>query len=220
MPSRFRRLETGLWSIGSSTRVKCGDRGVSLDPGSPGQRLIFGEEVLPPDSGSIRLRREVERWFLKFRDPVFRYLLTLGCPGWLAEEIAQEAFLRLHSALKDGLKVKDVRAWVFRVARNLWIDHERERRRYRTEGPDDHRQADHAQTDSQPNPEQLMLKREWIRLIEQELLRLPRLQRECMRLKAQGLRYHEIAVALDISMTAAVDGVRRAVKRIRTRLSD
>jgi len=51
-------------------------------------------------------------------------------------------------------------------------------------------------------------------------LRLPELQRVCMQLKAQGLRYHEIAVALDISMTAAVDCVRSAVKRLGRRFRD
>jgi RNA polymerase sigma-70 factor (ECF subfamily) len=138
----------------------------------------------------------------------------------LAEEIAQEAFLRLHSRLRDRVKVKDVRAWVFRVARNLWIDHERERQRYWSAGPDDGGRPDPVPSDSRPNPEQQVLQQERIRLIEQEVLRLPTLQRECIRLKARGLRYHEIAVVLDISMTAAVDNVRQAVKRIRRRLSD
>jgi len=185
-----------------------------------GQRLILGEEVLPPNSGSIRLRKEIERWFLELRDPVFRYLLTLGCPSPLAEEIAQEAFLRLHSRLRERVKVKDVRAWVFRVARNLWIDHERERQRYWSTRPGDGSGPDATQSDTRPNPEQQILQQERIRLIEQEVQRLPRLQRECMQLKARGLRYHEIAVALDISMTAAVDCVRQAVKRIRRRFSD
>ena len=143
----------------------------------------------------------------------------LGCPQPLAEEIAQEAFLRLHSVRRDGLQVKDVRAWVFRVARNLWIDHQRERQRYWTTQTDDRGAAD-PPSDSAPDPEQQVLQRERIRLIESEVRRLPELQRECMHLKAQGLRYHEIAAALDISMATAVDCVRRAIKRIGRRLSD
>jgi DNA-directed RNA polymerase specialized sigma24 family protein len=49
-------------------------------------------------------------------------------------------------------------------------------------------------------------------------LRLPKLQRECVYLKSRGLRYHEIAATLDISMTVAVDCVRQAVKRLKTRV--
>jgi RNA polymerase sigma-70 factor (ECF subfamily) len=146
---------------------------------------------------------------------VFRYLRTLGCRHSLAEEIAQETFFRLHRALTDRSDVKDVRAWVFRVARNLCIDSRRERQRFVGGDP-----VDGSQTDSAPDPEQQAVARERVRLVEREALRLPELERACMHLKAQGLRYHEIAAALDISMASAVDCVRRAVKRLGRRFSD
>jgi RNA polymerase sigma-70 factor (ECF subfamily) len=148
---------------------------------------------------------------------VFRYLRTLGCRHSLAEEIAQETFLRLHRGLYEGLEVNDVRAWVFRVARNLWIDNRREYQRYWTESGDTTHRTKPVRTGG-PDPEQQVLLRERIRLIEEEIRRLPQLQRECMHLKARGFRYHEIAAALDISMTAAVDYVRRAVKRLGKRV--
>jgi RNA polymerase sigma-70 factor, ECF subfamily len=118
------------------------------------------------------------------------------------------------------LQVNDVRAWVFRVARNLCIDSRREEQRYWTGGEDGGELVELSQSHSSPDPEQQVLQRERIRLIEEAVLRLPPMQRECMHLKAQGLRYHEIAVALDISMTAAVDCVRRAVKRLGRRFND
>ncbi len=144
---------------------------------------------------------------------MLRYLRAQGCPHSLAEEIAQEAFLRLHRGLGEGLRVTDVRAWLFRVARNLWIDSRREHQRYhesqdRKDGPlRPHR-------DCAPDPERQVLDRERLRLIEEAISRLPKMQRECMRLKFEGMRYHEIAVALSISMTAAVDHVRRGVRRL------
>ena len=176
--------------------------------------------IAPLDPDSTHLRREVERWFLELRDPVFRYLRTLGCRHSLAEEITQEAFLRLHRALRDGMLVNDVRAWVFRVARNLCIDSRRENQHYWTADAEGGERMDLEHSDSSPDPEQQVLQRERIRLIERDVLRLPELQRECMHLKAQGLRYHEIAAALDISMTAAVDCVRQAVKRLARRFND
>jgi DNA-directed RNA polymerase specialized sigma24 family protein len=63
-----------------------------------------------------------------------------------------------------------------------------------------------------------MLRRERLQQLEDELLRLPQLQRDCMNLKAQGLRYHEIAATLNISLTAAVECVRSATRRINKRL--
>jgi len=159
----------------------------------------------------------VERHFVEWRDPLFRYLRTLGCRQTLAEEIAQESFFRLHRALRDGMQVNDARAWVFRVARNLCIDNRREQQRYWSTDRD---VQELPYSDNAPDPEQQVLDSERLRLIGEQVMRLPKLQRQCMYLKAQGLRYHEIAAVLDIPMTAAVDCVRRAVKRLARRFSE
>ena len=68
--------------------------------------------------------------------------------------------------------------------------------------------------DAEPDPEQQMLQRERTRLIEEEVLRLPELQREWMHPRAQGLRCREIATTRDISMSAAVECIRSAVKKL------
>ncbi len=170
--------------------------------------------ITPPDPRSIHFRKQVERWFLELRDPVLRYLLNLGCRHTLAEEIAQEAFFRLHRALCDGLVVNEVRAWVYHVARNLHIDSQREDRRFWAWSPDDWNRNLETNADSSLDPEQRVLHRERIRHLAEEFSRLPELQRECMRLKAHGLRYREIAAVLGIPMTAAVGCVRQGVKRL------
>jgi RNA polymerase sigma-70 factor, ECF subfamily len=182
----------------------------------PESPLVAKESVISasPDSRSARLSKEVERCFVEFRDPVLRYLLTLGCRHSVAEEIAQEVFLRLHQTLKGAIAVNDARAWLFRVARNLWIDNWREHRRYSAPARDEDRQPDWTHRDSAPDPEQQAIAGEHLRLIEEEVRRLPELQRRCMRLRAEGLRYREIAATLGIPLTAAVDSVRRAVKRL------
>lgn len=157
----------------------------------------------------------MERWFLELRAPVLQYLRNVGCGEPLAEEIAQEAFLRLHQRLIGGLQADNVRGWIFRVVRNLWIDTTREHQRYGMPGQNDQNRWHHTARDSAPDPERQVLDRELVRIIERETLRLPTLQRECMRLKAQGLRYHEIASVLNIPMPAAVYAVRRAVERLK-----
>ena len=144
---------------------------------------------------------------------MFRYLRALGCDHSIAEEITQETS-PLFRALQTERRVNDERAWVFRVARNLYIDSRRERQRFLVACGDEGNLQDRMPKDAEPDPEQQMIQRERTRLIEEEVLRLPELQRECMHLRAQGLRYREIAMTLDISMSAAVECIRSAVKKL------
>jgi RNA polymerase sigma-70 factor, ECF subfamily len=66
-----------------------------------------------------------------------------------------------------------------------------------------------------PDPEQELMRGEQTRRLSQEVSLLPELQRECLRLRAEGLRYYEIAAVLGIAMTAAVDHVRHALAKLR-----
>ncbi|HTP32145.1 MAG TPA: RNA polymerase sigma factor [Candidatus Acidoferrales bacterium] len=181
------------------------------DPVCPGETVTIARREPSPDY----LRKEVEQWFHELRQPLFRYLRILGCEHWQAEEISQEAFLRLLAARQDGLLIQDVRAWMFRVARNQWIDSRREHQRYWADQPADAGRSGRKHRDWRPDPEQELMRGEQNRRVSKEMSRLPELQRECVRLKAQGLRYREIASALGIPMTAAVDHVRRALARLR-----
>ena len=155
----------------------------------------------------------MEAAFLGLRTPLLQYLRAMGCEASQADEIVQEVFLRFHQGRRSGLEVNDVRGWAFRVARNLWIDSRRESRRYEPVGAEDggHR------ADSVPDPERRLLQLERARRLAAEVARLPELQRECLRLKAQGYRYREIAATLKISMTAAAECVRQAVKILKKR---
>ena len=143
----------------------------------------------------------------------------MGCRHSLAEDIAQEAFLRLHQTIRSGSQIKDTRAWLFRVVRNLWIDNRRELRYWIADG-NGYDRPEPAHATLAADPEGALIRREQIRLINKAMLRLPALDRRCMQLKAKGLRYQEIATTLDISVTAAVEGVRRGVRRVVKRLNE
>ena len=158
---------------------------------------------------------EIERWFLEIRIPLFRYLRTIGCSPSLVEEIASETFFRLYRALGDGVQIKDARAWLFRVARNLWIDSRRDQKRFLAL---DHHEQRHISP--VPDPEKRALDRERRQLVAAEAALLPELERRSLELRAHGMRYREIALTLGIPMTVAVDCVRRGVKTIRKRLAE
>ena len=65
---------------------------------------------------------------LYFRD-VYRYVRALSQNEHLAEEIAQETFTRALGAVDRFDGRGDVRAWLFTIAKNAWVDHCRRHRR-------------------------------------------------------------------------------------------
>src|ERR1700680_2724184 len=71
-----------------------------------------------------------------------------------------------------------------------------------------------ARTALQPDPEKLMLQRERLDRLHIAVLNLTPLQRECLHLRAEGLRYREVANLLKISPSTVMDAVRRATLKL------
>ena len=63
-----------------------------------------------------------------FRD-VYRFALSLTQDRALAEEIAQDTFFKALKALDRFDGSKDIRAWLFTIARNAWYDYCRANKR-------------------------------------------------------------------------------------------
>src|SRR6202453_1146605 len=62
---------------------------------------------------------EVIHLFGLFRNPLLRYVISLGLSLHDGEEIIQEVFLALFRHLQLGKSRRNLRGWVFRVAHNL-----------------------------------------------------------------------------------------------------
>src|SRR5450755_4208485 len=72
-----------------------------------------------------QLEQVVTEAFVALRDPIYRYVFSsVGNPRD-AEDIVQEAFIRLFRDLRKGHAIENVRAWLFRVSHNLVIDFSR-----------------------------------------------------------------------------------------------
>jgi DNA-directed RNA polymerase specialized sigma24 family protein len=74
-----------------------------------------------PDSRRMRLEEEVTSLFDRFRNPLLRYLWSLGIALPDGEEILQDVFLSLFQHLDRGKPLYDARGWLFRVAHNLGL---------------------------------------------------------------------------------------------------
>ena len=159
-----------------------------------------------------RLEEAVVDLFDRFRDPLLRYLSNFGLALPDGEEIVQDVFLLLYQHLQLEKSRENLRGWLFRVAHNLAL-----KRRYRTRREFEMRTEACAldpDVDPSPNPEiQLATSQHHERLLA-VIEALPEHDRRCLFLRAEGLRYREIARILDISLGAVSGSLARSLARI------
>lgn len=169
-------------------------------------------EAVPPREESDRLDHVVVELFDRFRDPLLRYLWHFGLSLPDGEEVIQEVFLSLYRHLKSGKSRANLPGWVFRVAHNLALKHRSRSRREMV--VDAQSLANDLAVDPGPNPEGAVLARSYRARVLAVVEALPELDRRCLSLRAEGLRYREIAEALNISLGAVSMSVARSLARI------
>jgi RNA polymerase sigma-70 factor (ECF subfamily) len=161
------------------------------------------------------VEERVSRHYLELNDAVFRYL-AYGCRNASdAEEITQEAFLRLYRALDRQETIDNVRHWVFKVARNLMLDRAKHLRRIAPKVCDMPEDADDHVRDPMPTPEEAMLEQMRQTKLREAIETLTPLQRECVHLRSQGLRLREIGDILKMDVRRVAEALQRAVVNLK-----
>ena len=69
--------------------------------------------------------RAIEEAFEEFFSPLFRFCMVLTRDRDMALDIAQEAFVRTYRHMASGRQIDAIKSFLYRVARNAWIDSER-----------------------------------------------------------------------------------------------
>jgi len=151
---------------------------------------------------------EVTKLFEQFRAPLFRYLVSFGLRDADCEEVVQETFLALYRHLKKNEDREHVRGWIFRVGHNLALKIRQTRLR---DVPLDEAGA---HPDLLPDPERQAAFSEWQDQMIAIYGALPELDRECLSLRAEGLRYREIAGVLGISLGSVAQSLARSIAKL------
>ena len=159
--------------------------------------------------------RNVRELFLELRAPLCRYLVALGLQSAEAEDVAQESFVRLCER-GDG-DTENIRGWMFRVAHNLALDEHRRRKRRQTEALAEDEEFEYA--DGRPGPEQNLLELERDARMKAAMARLPERQRQCLHLRASGLKYREIAEVLNVGTSTVAEWVQKGLSALGRELS-
>jgi len=165
-----------------------------------------------PDHRRLRLEDEVTSLFDQFRNPLLRYLWNLGLTLPDGEEILQDVFLSLFQHLDRGKPVYEARGWLFRVAHNLAL-----KRRGRSRRDSESREeafVEDLTVDPAPNPEDQLAGSQTRQRLMAVVRALPEQDRRCLYLRAEGLRYSEIAGILDMSPAAISLSLSRSLARL------
>jgi RNA polymerase sigma-70 factor, ECF subfamily len=153
---------------------------------------------------------EVTALYRELREPLLRYLVCLGMSKDEAQDVVQDTFLSLHRHLSAGGPQDNIRGWVFRVA------HNQARNR---QGSYDRRFAEplEPQFDSmidETTPERVVLEKEKFQRLAKAMAALTNTERECLLLRAAGLRYREIGETLGVPTSTVGDTVERAIRKL------
>jgi RNA polymerase sigma-70 factor, ECF subfamily len=153
---------------------------------------------------------EATTLYHELRKPLLRYLVCLGLSADDAQDAVQDAFLGLHKHLAAGGSEENIRGWLFRVVHNDARNRQRSYDRRYGKALD----SDFDAVSGESTPEQAVLEKEKLRRLGNAMRSLTPSERECLLLRAGGLRYREIAEVLEISTSTVGDTVDRAIRKL------
>ncbi len=156
---------------------------------------------------------EVMGLFEEFRNPLLRYAISFGIPIHDAEEIVQEVFLALFRHLQLRRSRANLRGWIFRVTHNLAL-----KQRHANQKSHEWTTSGEAliavQVDPSPNPEEHLSSAQRRRQLLAVVGALSDSDQRCLYLRAEGLRYREIADVLGMSLGAISISLTRSLARL------
>jgi RNA polymerase sigma-70 factor (ECF subfamily) len=195
------------------------------DKGVEWARLTDQEVVLQARAGREAAYRELIR---RYERPVFALLFRMVRDRELAEDLAQETFIKALNAIESYRPEFKFSSWIFKIANNAAIDHLR-RRELDTLSLDG---SPHAETPEamqatalqiggrQESPLDAVEARELGGMIEQAIGRLRPEYRSCILLRhVEGRAYEEIAEILNLPLGTVKTYIHRARNELRQALA-
>ena len=189
------------------------------------------DEAAVPWEGWLALGTEVEQLrrgdlnalgaiLARYQNRLYRYLLRLVREPAAAEDLFQQTWLRVAQNIRQYDARRNFEAWLFRVARNLAIDH---LRRHRHESLDEPLPSGATPGEqlraAEPGALQALVAGERTRRVAQALERLPVIHREVLTLRfEEEMKLEEIAAVLETPLSTVKSRLRRALDALRDRL--
>ncbi len=181
------------------------------------QGLRDEEVMLNYQKGQIEAMDELLR---RYKNPIYHFAFRLSANSSDAQEITQEAFLRLHQ-FKDAYQPSGkFSTWIFSIVHNLAISRIRKMKWQAFWPRKKDEPAELVEFESaDPSPEEAVSKEELSNVVKNCIQGLPFLQREALILREyQNLDYQEIARILKKSLGTVKTLIHRARQNLKTKL--
>jgi RNA polymerase sigma-70 factor, ECF subfamily len=150
---------------------------------------------------------DLDGLFQRIHPQLFRYLYRLTGDRDMADDVAQEAFVRL---IRQDLPEDEARPWLFTVATNLLRDRARKTDRHRRLEP----LVPHAETLARPDA--AAEQSEVVLAVRRALLQVPERDRVMLLMREEGFSYGEIARAVGVAPGSVGTLLARAGRRFAT----
>lgn len=166
-------------------------------------------------------REALERLFLSYLHPVYRFVKNFVWDEDDAADIAQDVFLRAWSGIRSFDTSKKFSTWIFEIAKNTslnWLQKKRPHTFSALNSDEDGGMVEQLE-DGGASPEEILdFQLEWKKL-ENILGMLSPLARAVVLLRVgEELEFHEIAERMGESLDTVKSRYRRAISRLKEKL--
>ena len=163
----------------------------------------------------------------KYHRAMISFLFRMVHNQAVAEELAQEVFLRVYRSRESYRAEAKFTTWLYRIATNLAVNHARDTKHERSaqnvylDAPDEESGTTPDVADDTPTVEQNLLRDERMAAIRAHVMELPERQRMAVLMhKYQGMDYKQIGEVLKLSESATKSLLFRAYQTLREKLKD
>jgi RNA polymerase sigma factor (sigma-70 family) len=177
-------------------------------------------EVQPDPCGTAEyLLPDLARFYRTSRTALFHRAFALVQDRAAAEDLIQEAFLRLVSEIRRGGQIRSVLKWTSTVLRNIALNHIEHAQVVSSVTVDGVAIEDLAALYRGPSVEQSLISEQRRAALETVLALLSSVERDCLLMFAEGCSYQRIADEKQIPYGVAAATVHRSLRRIRKELT-
>jgi RNA polymerase sigma-70 factor (ECF subfamily) len=211
-------LDNSALGVGPAERPGAVGGHPELDPTSDAAIML---QVAAGDEASFNFLVQ------KHHRAMIHFLFRMVRNQAVAEELAQEVFLRVYRARDSYRAEARFTTWLYRIATNLAVNHARDTKHERSaqtiylDAPDAETGTTPDVADDEPSVEQKLMRDERMAAIRTHVMALPERQRMAVLMhKYQGMDYRQIGDVLKLSESATKSLLFRAYQTLRDKLKD